>query len=126
MSRKITKLGASLAVLAAVAVGASAIAGAASNTSSSTSTTKAQAAPSQNGYGPPPGGSRPQHKPETRLTGDTAAAEVAPRSREVSGGKIIRVGADSDSELSHRGPRYPPADGPRQPGRGPGEQAVPR
>jgi len=42
MSRKITKLGASLAVLAAVAVGASAIAGAASNTSSSTSTTQAQ------------------------------------------------------------------------------------
>jgi hypothetical protein len=97
MSRKITKLGASLAVLAAVAVGASAIAGAASNTSSSTSTTQAQAPPSQNGYGPPPGGGRPQHKPETRLTGDTATQVKAAALAKVSGGKIIRVETDSDS-----------------------------
>jgi hypothetical protein len=88
MSRKITKLGASLAVLAAVAVGASAIAGAASNTSSSTSTTQAQ--------GAPPSGSRPQHKPETPLTGDTAAKVKAAALAKVSGGTIIRVETDTD------------------------------
>jgi hypothetical protein len=90
MSRKITKLGASLAVLAAVAVGASAIAGAASNTSSntssSTSTTQAR----------PPAGSRPQHKPETPLTGNTAAKVKAAALAKVSGGTIIRVETDTD------------------------------
>jgi hypothetical protein len=87
MSRKITKLGASLAVLAAVAVGASAIAGAASNTSSSTSTTQAR----------PPAGSRPQHQPETPLTGNTAAQVKAAALAKVPGGKILRVETDSDS-----------------------------
>jgi hypothetical protein len=89
MSRKIPKFGASLAVLAAVAVGASSIAGAASSTSSSpsTSTTQAQA---------PPAGGRPQHKPETPLTGDTAAKVRAAALAKVSGGTIIRVETDTD------------------------------
>jgi uncharacterized membrane protein YkoI len=87
MSSRITKLGASVAVLAAVAVGASAIAGAASNTSTSTSTTRAQA---------PPSGARPQHKPETPLTGDTAAKVKQAALAKVSGGTIIRVETDSD------------------------------
>ncbi len=101
MSRKITKVGASLAVLVAVAVGASAIAGAATNTGSATSTTQVQAPPSQNGYGPPPGGGqgsagRPAHKPETPLTGDTAAKVKAAALAKVSGGTIIRVETDTD------------------------------
>jgi uncharacterized membrane protein YkoI len=92
MSRRITKLGASVAVLAAVAVGAAAIAGAASNTSTSTSTSAAPAARAQ----PPGNGARPQHKPETPLTGDTAAKVKQAALAKVSGGTIIRVETDSD------------------------------
>jgi hypothetical protein len=97
MFRKIGKVGASLAVLAAVAVGASGIAGAASSgTASTTAPSTTQAGPPHNGFGPPPQGGR-QHKPETALTGSTAAQVKQAALGKVSGGSIIRVETDSDS-----------------------------
>jgi hypothetical protein len=102
MFSKIGKVGASLAVLAAVAVGASGIAGAASGGKTSTAASSTtQAAPGQNGFGPPPQGQGapggPRHKPETALTGNTAAKVKEAALGKVSGGSIIRVETDSDS-----------------------------
>ena len=95
MFSKIGKVGASLAVLAAVAVGASGIAGAASSTKTSTAASATtQAAPAPGDRGP---GGGPQHKPETPLTGSTAARVKAAALGKVSGGSIIRVETDSDS-----------------------------
>jgi hypothetical protein len=106
MFSRISKFGATVAALAAVAVGASAVAGAASNTSSSSGTT---AAPQ--GYGAPPQGQPPQgygapqggpprgagmHKPETPLTGDVAAKVRAAAEKKVPGGTIERVETDTD------------------------------
>jgi hypothetical protein len=98
--RKLPRIGAALAVLAAVAVGSAAIAGAASNGSSSSGSSNSAQAPQ--GYGPPPGGDRDgdggrgQHKPETPLTGDTAAKVKEAALAKVSGGTIIRVETDTD------------------------------
>jgi hypothetical protein len=104
MFDKIGKVAATIAALAAVAFGAAAIAGAASKNSSGSS--------SSSGYGygqaaqgppppgsPPPGdrnGGRPQHKPETPLTGDTAARVKAAALDKIPGGTIVRVETDSD------------------------------
>ena len=100
MFDRIGKFGATVAVLAAVAVGASAVAGAAtSNTSSGSSSGSTQAAPPQGyGYGGPgaPPAGAPQHKPETPLTGDTAARVKAAALAKVPGGTIERVETDSD------------------------------
>ena len=106
------KVGASLAVLAAVAVGSAAIAGAASNsgTSSSSSGTAApQGVQGQMPYGQPPqGGAPPQgmggrpgpgpngHKPETPLTGTTAAKVRKAALDKVGSGTVERVETDSD------------------------------
>jgi len=97
MFSKIGKVGASLAVLAAVAVGASGIAGAASSSkTSTTASSTTQAVPGHDGFGPPPGGGA-RHKPETPLTGNTAAQVKKAALAKVSGGSIIRVETDSDS-----------------------------
>jgi hypothetical protein len=100
MFNRIGKFGAMVAALAAVAVGASAVAGAATSNNSSGSSS-GQAAPQ--GYpppgGPPPAGAngnRPQHKPESALTGDTAAKVKAAALGRVPGGTIERVETDSD------------------------------
>jgi hypothetical protein len=97
MFNRIGKFGATVAALAAVAVGASAVAGAATSSNSSGPTGSSGAVP-QHGYGgPPPGGAnRPQHKPETPLTGDTAAKVNAAALKKVPGGTIERVETDSD------------------------------
>jgi hypothetical protein len=96
MFSRIGKFGATVAALAAVAVGASAVAGAASNNSSSSSGTTAAA----QGYGAPPQGHPPRgaamHKPETPLTGDVAAKVKAAAEKKVPGGTIERVETDSD------------------------------
>jgi uncharacterized membrane protein YkoI len=96
MFDKLKATGATLVVLAAVAVGASAVAGAASNGTNDPATTTGApaAAAGQAGYGPPPGGA--QHKPETPLTGDTAAKVKQAALEKVSGGTIERVETDSD------------------------------
>jgi hypothetical protein len=103
MFDRIGKFGATVAVLAAVAVGASAVAGAAtSSNSSGSSSGSGQAAAPQGygappqGYGAPPNGARPQHKPETPLTGDTAAKVKAAAVAKFPGGTIERVETDSD------------------------------
>lgn len=102
MFDRIGKFGASVAALAAVAVGASAVAGAASGGGNSSGTTASSGQGGQQGYpsqgGPPPGanGARPQHKPETPLTGDTAAKMKAAALAKVPGGTIERVETDSD------------------------------
>src|SRR3954447_14610520 len=112
MFNRIGKFGATVAALAAVAVGASAVAGAA--TSSNSSGTGTAAAPAQGygpqGYGapagPPPGGARggmPQHKPETPLTGDTAAKVKAAALAKVPGGTVERVETDSDHGSPYEG-----------------------
>jgi hypothetical protein len=97
--RKLPRVGAALAVLAAVAVGSAAIAGAASNGSSSSSRSSNSAQAPQ-GDRPPagvPGNGGPgQHKPETPLTGDTAANVKKAVLAKVSGGTIIRVETDTD------------------------------
>ena len=99
------KFGATVAALAAVAVGASAVAGAAtSNNSSGSASGSSQAAPPQGyGYGAPggpPSGAPPaagaRHKPETPLTGDTAAKVKAAALAKVPDGTIERVETDSD------------------------------
>jgi hypothetical protein len=111
MFNRIGKFGATVAALAAVAVGASAVAGAATGSGSGSSSAGATgqqgyapqgSAPPQ-GYGapggPPPGapnGSRPQHKAETPLTGDTAAKVKAAALAKVPGGTVERVETDSD------------------------------
>jgi hypothetical protein len=106
MFSRIGKFGATVAALAAVAVGASAVAGAASNSSSGTpAATQGYGAPPQGygappqGYGAPqgapPGGAR-MHKPETPLTGDVAAKVKAAAEKKVPGGTIERVETDSD------------------------------
>src|SRR4051794_38848952 len=109
MFSKIGKLGATVAALAAVAVGASAVAGAASSSSSSSTTAAAPqgyGTPPQ-GYGAPPQGRPPRgggfgrHKPETPLTGDVAAKVKAAAQAKVPGGTIERVETDSD-----HGPPY--------------------
>jgi Spy/CpxP family protein refolding chaperone len=96
--RKLPRLGAALAVLAAVAVGSTAIAGAASKGTSSSAGSNSARAPQ--GYGPPagaPGNRGPgQHKPETRLTGDTAAKVKEAALAKVAGGTIIWVETDTD------------------------------
>src|SRR3954462_2120417 len=84
MFNRIGRFGATVAALAAVAVGASAGAGAATSNKSSGKASGTAAAPPQGygpqGYGapggPPPGGAggrMPQHGPETPLAGDTAS-----------------------------------------------------
>jgi hypothetical protein len=101
--RKLPRLGAALAVLAAVAVGSAAIAGAASNGSSSSGSSSNGAQPPQ-GYGQPPGdrdGDGPRggpggHKPETPLTGDTAAKVKKAALAKVPGASIIRAETDTD------------------------------
>jgi uncharacterized membrane protein YkoI len=103
MFSKIGKVGASLAALAAVAVGSAAIAGAATSGSQSGSSQGAAA----QGYGQPPRGGPGgphdgmrggpgDHKPETALTGDTAAKVKAAALDKLPGGTIIRVETDSD------------------------------
>lgn len=103
MFDKIGKVAATVVALAAVAFGASAIAGAASKSSStsgsgSTYGQGGQGQPPQGG--PPPGnrnnGGRPQHKPETPLTGDTAAKVRAAALDKIPGGTVLRVETDSD------------------------------
>ena len=104
MFDKIGKVAATVAALAAVAFGASAIAEAASNNNSGSSSGSsngygqaAQGQPPQGG--PPPGGpngARPQHKPETPLTGDTAAKVKAAALDKIPGGTIVRVETDTD------------------------------
>jgi hypothetical protein len=102
MFDRIGKVAITVAALAAVAFGASAIAGAASKSGSSSSSGSgygqaAQGQPPQGG--PPPGnrnGGRPQHKPETPLTGDTAAKVKAAALDKIPGGTIVRVETDSD------------------------------
>ena len=104
MFSRIGKFGATVAALAAVAVGASAVAGAAtSNNSSGASGTAAApqgygAPPAGYGapQGAPPQGGMSQHKPETPLTGDTAAKVKAAALAKVPGGTIERVETDSD------------------------------
>jgi hypothetical protein len=105
MFSKIGKLGATVAALAAVAVGASAVAGAASNSGSSSTTAagpQGYGAPPAQGYGAPPQGQPPRaggfgrHKPETPLTGDVAAKVKAAAQAKVPGGTIERVETDSD------------------------------
>lgn len=101
MFNRIGRFGATVAALAAVAVGASAVAGAATSNNSSGSSTAAapqgygapQGAPPQ---GAPPQGGMGQHKPETPLTGDTAAKVKAAALAKVPGGTIERVETDSD------------------------------
>src|SRR3954468_200230 len=107
MFNKIGKFGATVAALAAVAVGASAVAGAATGGAGSGS---GQPSAAPQGYGAPPGAppagygapqgapraGMPQHKPETPLTGDTAAKVKAAASAKVPGGTIERVETDSD------------------------------
>jgi hypothetical protein len=100
MFNRIGRFGATVAALAAVAVGASAVAGAATSNNSSGPTGSSGQVPQQ-GYGPPPGvpgghGNRSQHKPETALTGDTAAKVKAAALAKVPGGTIERVETDSD------------------------------
>ena len=99
MNSRIAKVGATVAVLAAAAVGASAIAGAATEkqpaASTANSTQTAPPAAPQPGQMPPvgrPGG----HKPESPLSGDTAAKVKAAALAKVSGGTIERVETDSD------------------------------
>jgi hypothetical protein len=100
MFNRIGRFGATVAALAAVAVGASAVAGAATSSNSSGPTGSSGQVPQ--GYGgPPPGvpgghGNRPRHKPETALTGDTAAKVRAAALAKVPGGTIERVETDSD------------------------------
>jgi hypothetical protein len=109
MFNRIGKFGATVAALAAVAVGASAVAGAATSNNSSgagsgaTAAPQGYGAPPAQGYGapsgPPPGGAgggMAQHKPETPLTGDTAAKVKAAAKAKVPGGTIERVETDSD------------------------------
>jgi hypothetical protein len=103
MFSKIGKFGATVAALAAVAVGASAVAGAAANSSSSSGAAAAPqvyGAPPPQGYGAPPQGQPPHggrmHKPETPLTGDVAAKVKAAAEKKVPGGTIERVETDSD------------------------------
>jgi hypothetical protein len=109
MFNRIGKFGATVAALAAVAVGASAVAGAATSNNSSGTGAGAGVAPAQgygvpaHGYGvpagPPPGGAAggmAQHKPETPLTGDTAAKVKAAAEAKEPGGTIERVETDSD------------------------------
>jgi len=98
MFDRIGKFAAAVAALAAVAVGASAVAGAATSSNSSGTSSASGQAPPQ-GYQPPGGGAngnRPQHKPETPLTGDTAAKVKAAALAKVPGGTIERVETDSD------------------------------
>ena len=99
MSKKIAKVGASLAALAAIAVGSSAIAGAA--------TGKKSAAPPPAAAGPghpypppgPPHGFRGfrgfrGHHPGTPLTGQAAQKVEAAALAKVKGGTVMRVEAD--------------------------------
>jgi hypothetical protein len=100
MLQKLPRLGAALAVLAAVAVGSAAIAGAASNGGSSSS--GGNAGGQQQGFGPTPGvsgngaGGPAQHKPESPLRGDTAAKVREAALAKVEGCTIIRVETDTD------------------------------
>jgi uncharacterized membrane protein YkoI len=107
MLDRIGKFGATVAALAAVAVGASAIADAASNDKTKTAGTAAQGyaqqgAPPQGAppQGAPPQGGRPQggprHKPETPLTGEVATKVRQAALAKVPGGTIERVETDSD------------------------------
>jgi uncharacterized membrane protein YkoI len=100
MFNRIGKFGATVAALAAVAVGASAVAGAATSNNSSSSGAAATAAQGYAPQGaPPPGGANgagPRHAPETPLTGDTAAKVKAAALAKVPGGTIERVETDSD------------------------------
>jgi uncharacterized membrane protein len=103
MFSKIGKFGATVAALAAVAVGASAVAGAASNSSSSSGAAAAPqvyGAPPPQGYGAAPQGQPPHggrmHKPETPLAGDVAAKVKAAAEKKVPGGTTERVETDSD------------------------------
>lgn len=105
MLGKMGKVGTSLAVLGAIAVGSAAIAGAATGKKS---TTPAPEAPSYGyGYGPPgppppgmpPGGPRGAHGflghgPGMPLTGDTAQKVKAAALAKVKGGTVMRLEAD--------------------------------
>ncbi|MGI8579805.1 MAG: hypothetical protein ACR2K9_04550 [Solirubrobacteraceae bacterium] len=105
MLKKMGKVGTSLAVLGAIAVGSAAIAGAATGKKSST---PAPPPPHHGyGYGPPgppppgmpPGGPRdahdfPGHGPGTPLTGDTAQKVKAAALAKVKGGTVMRLEAD--------------------------------
>jgi hypothetical protein len=83
-----------MALLAAVAVGASAIAGFASNgDSSSTSSTTTPTAPSWSGGGP---GSPGRHPGETALTGDTAEKVRTAALDKVPGATVLRVETDAE------------------------------
>jgi uncharacterized membrane protein YkoI len=97
MSKKIAKVGASLAALAAIAVGSSAIAGAATDKKNATPPAPA---PGQ-GYpypppGPPPPGFRGfhGHHPGTPLTGETAQKVKYAALAKVKGGTVMRLEAD--------------------------------
>jgi uncharacterized membrane protein YkoI len=87
MLQRLTKIGAALAALAAIAVGSAAISGAASTSDSSRG--------GQGNVAPGVGAAR-QHKPETPLTGETAAKVRKAALDKVSGGTIIRVETDTD------------------------------
>jgi hypothetical protein len=108
MSRKVGKVAASVAALAAIAVGSAAIADAATSTKSNngSSSTPAPAAPGPGAYGRPPGrpgdghgpgrGGFPGHKAETPLTGETADKVKAAAKAKVTGGTIERVESNTD------------------------------
>jgi hypothetical protein len=104
MARKIGKITAGLAALAALALGGSALAGAASNSGSSSQGTAPQSgpyggAPPQGGPGP--GGARGGHvgrngQRETLLTDGTATKVSAAAKAKVPGGTVERVETDAD------------------------------
>jgi hypothetical protein len=100
MAHKLRKIVASVAVLGAVAVGASAVAGAASNGSGSqgqsTQPGGGNAQPGTRGAQPPPPGRMGGHPGETPLQGDTAAKVRKVALETVPGGTILRVETDAE------------------------------
>jgi hypothetical protein len=89
---------ATVAAIAAAALGGSVVANAATSSTSSTSSGTAAAAPAPPAQRDPSlGGHQANGKTETLLTGDTAAKVKAAAEAKVSGGTVERVETDADT-----------------------------